>query len=448
MRGRRRRAITLTALTLTALPLFAGCRWSDPWPGRPPGRPAQPTPTATPTTTPAGSPSVAPATPSSATPSITVTGDPTPTPPPGPVTPVTLPSPLPAATGLQPLGTTPAPPPGWTGGVATLTPDGQFVVWERRLDTSDDAGNLRRTPTRIGIAAPGGAATWFRPEPADPAQVRLVTAADAAGDWVVWREEPFREATAAGTVLASHDRATGAVVELARFDGSRVQKPVIAGERAYWEQYDTQTGAVGIWSVALTGGTPRLEVPGGSHAAADRCGTEPALLYATTAADGSHAVVHRRSAAGGTLGPDTTVLTRTLGRGLAVLGVAACDDDVAVATGRPGALDLPEWAEGRILVQGAGGAVDIALPTGFTGRELVLTGRLLGFVTVPHSMFGPQDQVIFDRATNAAASLGTNGPGRDVLQTSAVQLAAGGVVAWVGVVNLTYLQGTAARYPD
>ena len=77
----------------------------------------------------------------------------------------------------------------------------------------------------------------------------------------------------------------------------------------------------------------------------------------------------------------------------------------------------------------------------------MLGERLLGFVTVPHSLFGLQDQVLFDRTTNAAASLGANGSGGDVLQTSAVRLAGGDVVAWVGVVNLTFLQGTAARYP-
>ena len=142
------------------------------------------------------------------------------------------------------------------------------------------------------------------------------------------------------------------------------------------------------------------------------------------------------------------MLARTLGRGLAVLALAACDGDVAVATGRPGALDLPEFAEGRILVQDAGGAaVEITLPTGFTAQEAVLSDRLLGFVTVPHSLFGAQDQVLFDRATHVAASLGANGPGGDVLQTSAVRLAPSDVVSWVGVVNLTYLQGTAARYP-
>ena len=76
----------------------------------------------------------------------------------------------------------------------------------------------------------------------------------------------------------------------------------------------------------------------------------------------------------------------------------------------------------------------------------MLGERLLGFVTVPHSLFGAQDQVLFDRTTHAASSLGASGPGGDVLQTSAVRLADADVVSWVGVVNLTFLRGTAAGY--
>jgi len=424
----------MTALVLSGLLLLTGCRYGDHWPGRPPRPPRPPKPSPSATATPSPSATASPTATPTATPSETPSATP------GPPEQVTLPAALPAATGLQPIGTSPAPPPGSTGGVVALTPDGHFVVWERRHDTSDDAGNRTRYPSRIGIAPPGGAATWFRPEPADPAQLRLVTTGDADGDWVVWREEPFRELPG-DAVLFSYDRATGAVVELARVTGTTLQPPVIVGNRVYWEQSSVTPEANGIWSAPLAGGTPRVEVADGSEVTADRCGAEPALLYATTAADGSATDVHRRTASG-----DTTVLTRTLGRGLPVLGLAGCGGDVAVATGRAGALDLPEWAEGRVLVQDAGGAaVELALPIGFTGREVVLGERLLGFVTVPHSLFGAQDQVLFDRTTHVASSLGANGPG-DVLQTSAVRLADADVVSWVGVVNLTFLRGTAAGY--
>jgi hypothetical protein len=455
MRGRRRRAVTLTALSLTCLLGVAGCRPGEGpgWPGGPhPGptgthgpkpRPPHPKPTRTkpPTPTQTGSPT--------ATPSVTATPSPTTTPSQTPPQQVTLPATPPAADPLlQVLGTTPQPPPPWwNSGVVTLTPDGQFVLFEYDANSgSDPNGNQNPTPARVGLVAPGGTPQWFRPLPTDAAEFRRITGGDAAGDWVVWREEPFR-GTPGDTVLYAHNRATGATVELLRVSAPvTVQKPRILGGRVYWEQRDTALGQPAVRSVALTGGTPRLDVAGATNVAVDRCGTASDLLYAVTSADGATATVHRRTVTYDVLGPDTTVLTRALG-GPSVLGLAACDGDVAISTGFPGVADFPEWIRGRILLQDAGGgAVEFALPAGRTGRDLVLSDRLLGFVGLYMDPFQAQQQVIVDRPTNQAYLLAATPGGTYTTQTALVSFAAGDLVAWNTIVNFTYSQGVAARY--
>lgn len=368
-----------------------------------------------------------------------------------PPLPVTLPVTPPTATPLlEALGTTPAPASGSDGGVIAMTPNGRFVVFDYRSRGADANGNFIPTPARVGIVRPGRPSPrWFRPEPTDPAQFRRVTGGDATGGWVVWREEPF-PGTPADVVLVAHHLRSRLTKELVRTT-ALVEKPRILGGRAYWEQRNTQTGAPAVWSVALTGGTPRQDVAGGSDVAVDRCGTARALFYATTSADGTTAEVHRRKVRRGALGPDTTVLTRTFaGPNTQVLGLAACRGAVALSSGRPYPGGLPGWVQGRILLRNADGTgVEFALPNDRVSREVVLSERLLGYLSTEIGPWGSQQQAVVDRATNDAFPLGDMPSGSYSPQSGLVAFAADDVVAW-NTIGFTagwmFSQGMAARY--
>jgi hypothetical protein len=133
-----------------------------------------------------------------------------------------------------------------------------------------------------------------------------------------------------------------------------------------------------------------------------------------------------------------------------VLGLAACDRAVALSSGRPYPGGLPGWVQGRILLRNADGTgVEFALPNDRVSREVVLSERLLGYLSTEIGPWGVQQQAVVDRATNDAFLLGDMPSGSYAPQSGLVAFAEDDVVAW-NTIGFTaawmFSQGMAARY--
>lgn len=325
----------------------------------------------------------------------------------------TLPAPV-AAGAVTLRRTTPAPAAGTLRGDLAVAPDGTVLQWDAAATRPGPGGVPLMQPRRITLLNPvTGAVTVIRPATGTARDARL--GAVTAG-WAVWVEGGGPLAgDGAETVVLAYNRTTRTTTVLRRLTrplGNGVLGGlVVSGGRAWWNEWVAARGAPSIVSRALTGaGALRQDVARAATVTVDQCApaTAPAVVYGVWSsvdpAVPDHVLrIHRRVVGGAQAGTDTVISTVTITDTVNFGEVVACGP--AVAFQRDQLTVNPLGVRWLVRLVADGRTVDLALPSGFQGRDLTLTARALGLGS--QGLGFPGGQYLYHRARQAAFSFGT-----------------------------------------
>ncbi len=294
-------------------------------------------------------------------------------------------------------------------GVLAVGADGRLLVSAGARSRVVN-GKPRVAARRVGYLEPGrNVPTWVRPKTSPPKEPFT---GDLAQGWSLWGEGASTEADALDMDLVSHHDRTGRTRALAtshRVRGRAVSipgynRPLIAGDRAYWADvapdFTGRRPHTAVYSRALDGhDRARVEALGAYLPSPDLCSgtrTPTAVVYARSAAVGApltagRAEVRRRTVAG-SRAPDELLTQITLPPSSRLADVAACGDVVAYVVEDVGdPATGGELGSGTLVVTRKGGVVaTVRAPGETTPSHPVLVANWLAFASYNGDLDGGQ----------------------------------------------------------